>query len=110
MSVFLVTGRSVSDFAKCGAVVPPDVAIEDCGRCGDPVTLTRDAKARMETEKRSCAHRLVAALCTPCTLAVARGPGQIAGVEMSPHGAEMIDRGSKIGRAILDELLGRAGK
>jgi hypothetical protein len=79
MSAFVVTGRSVADYAKCGAAMPADCVIEACVLCGDPVTITRDATAKMEIEKRSGAHRLVAAICTPCTFAfldelrVARG-------------------------------------
>jgi hypothetical protein len=91
MNGFVVSGRSLKNYREKGVQVPPDCIILQCFVCGDSVTVSPEAAARL-VEARDRGDQPVGALCTPCTVYVAAGPAGIAGVERSTHGAEVIGR------------------
>jgi hypothetical protein len=105
---FVVTGRTLLDWAFCGKLVPRDVLRLRCMFCEVPLTISPEAGRKIEEKRRDpgFAARWCGAACRRCVEKAAEIKG-VAGIETSAHGAAVLEHNQNA-RDLIEFLMKRA--
>lgn len=101
-AAFIVTGRTLLDWALCGKRVPADVVRLGCLFCGIPLTITAEGARNLEDRRRDPEFdaSVCGAACVACVKLVAEKTAHmnvtataagVAAVENTANGRELLD-------------------
>jgi hypothetical protein len=105
---FIVTGRTLLDWAFCGKMVPRDVVRLRCLFCRAPLTISAEAGRKIEEKRRDPEFEPAAcgAACRRCVEKAAEIRG-VAGIDTSAHGADLLEHNQNA-RDLVEFLMKRA--
>jgi hypothetical protein len=73
-TVFLMAGRSVTNYLLHGKTVPRDFFVVPCTRCDTKVALSPEGHHRLMVARRTRGILVAGVLCSPCSISIS-APG-----------------------------------
>lgn len=105
-AAWIITGRTLVDWAFCGKLVPRDQVHLTCLFCKAPLTVSAEGARILEAKKRDPQFGLCGAACGRC-IKREGAVHPVAGIETTTTGAALLDR-SQNARDLVQFLMERA--